>query len=151
MILGDGMMGQMIEPVVLPEPVDPGTLPLKPWILDGAKGRPSRIIKSLLLNTDVEEEHNWKLFRKYGTIAREIADADLYLVEDADLIVTTTPVSSDLGVPVIQGLAFLTGIGKDATLKQIIEALKDEDKDKDEGKDKDKDKDKAEDKDKDKD
>jgi 2-oxoglutarate ferredoxin oxidoreductase subunit alpha len=87
MLLGDGMMGQMMEPVVLPEPVDPGALPLKPWILDGAKGRPSRIIKSLLLDTDVEEEHNWKLFRKYGTIAREIADADMYLVEDADLIV----------------------------------------------------------------
>jgi 2-oxoglutarate ferredoxin oxidoreductase subunit alpha len=87
MLLGDGMMGQMMEPVVLPEPVDPGALPLKPWILDGAKNRPSRIIKSLLLDTDVEEEHNWKLFRKYETLAREIADAEMYLVEDADLIV----------------------------------------------------------------
>ena len=47
------------------------------------------------------------------------------MAKDVDLIVTTTPVSSDLGVPVIQGLAFLTGIGKDDVLKQIIEALKD--------------------------
>jgi galactitol PTS system EIIB component len=44
--------------------------------------------------------------------------------EGADLIVTTTPVPSNLGVPVIQGLAFLTGIGKDEVLKQIIESLK---------------------------
>jgi len=47
------------------------------------------------------------------------------LVSDADLIVTTTPVPNDLGVPVIQTLAFLTGIGKEEVIEQIIEALKD--------------------------
>ncbi len=46
------------------------------------------------------------------------------MARDADLIVTTTPVPQDLGVPVIQGLAFLTGIGKDQVLAQIIEELK---------------------------
>jgi galactitol PTS system EIIB component len=47
------------------------------------------------------------------------------LVEQgADLIVTTTPVPKDIGVPVIQGLPFLTGIGKDAVLKQIVDTLK---------------------------
>lgn len=46
------------------------------------------------------------------------------LAKDCDLIVTTTPVPKDLGKPVIQGLAFLTGIGKDQVLKQIIDALK---------------------------
>jgi PTS system galactitol-specific IIB component len=39
--------------------------------------------------------------------------------------VTTTPVPSDLGVPVIQTLAFLTGIGREAVIEQIVEALKD--------------------------
>jgi len=43
----------------------------------------------------------------------------------ADLIVTTTPLPKNLGVPVIQGLAFLTGIGRDEVLKQIMQALKD--------------------------
>ncbi len=47
------------------------------------------------------------------------------LVDGVDLIVTTTPVPSDLGVPVIQTLAFLTGIGKEEVIEQIIEALKD--------------------------
>lgn len=47
------------------------------------------------------------------------------LVDSADLIVTTTPVPTDLGVPVIQTLAFLTGIGKEEVIEQIIEALKD--------------------------
>lgn len=86
-ILGDGMMGQMMEPVEFPEPIDPRSLPPKPWILDGAKGRPSRIIKSLLLDTSVEEDHNWKLTRKYERITREIARADTYMTTDAHLVV----------------------------------------------------------------
>jgi len=87
MILGDGMMGQMMEPVEFPEPIDLSELPPKPWILDGAHGRPSRIILSLLLNTSTEEEHNWKLVRKYESITREITSADTYLTSDARLIV----------------------------------------------------------------
>lgn len=47
------------------------------------------------------------------------------MAKGADLIVTTTPIPDDIGVPVIQGLSFLTGVGKDETLKQIIEALSD--------------------------
>ena len=43
----------------------------------------------------------------------------------ADLIVTTTPIPGDIGVPVIQGLPFLTGIGKEDTLKEIVAALQD--------------------------
>ncbi len=46
------------------------------------------------------------------------------LAADADLIVTTTPLPKDLGKPVIQTLAFLTGIGKEAVLRQIEETLK---------------------------
>jgi 2-oxoglutarate ferredoxin oxidoreductase subunit alpha len=87
MILGDGMMGQMMEPVTFPEYMELDKLPPKPWKLDGAQGRPSRIILSLLLNTAIEEEHNWKLDRKYEMITREIPDAETYMTEDADLIV----------------------------------------------------------------
>ena len=45
------------------------------------------------------------------------------LAPSADLIVTTTPVPSDLGVPVIQTLAFLTGIGKEQVVQQIFDIL----------------------------
>jgi len=86
-ILADGMMGQMMEPVVLPQPVNLHDLPPKPWILDGAAGRPSRMIKSLILNTGEMEEHNWKLARKYETITDEISDAECHLTQDARLIV----------------------------------------------------------------
>ena len=45
------------------------------------------------------------------------------LAGDADLIVTTTPVPEDLGVPVIRTLAFLTGIGKEEVIEEIVKAL----------------------------
>lgn len=43
---------------------------------------------------------------------------------DVDLIVSTTPVPTNLGKPVIQTLAFLTGVGKEEVLDQIEKALK---------------------------
>jgi PTS system galactitol-specific IIB component len=46
------------------------------------------------------------------------------LAQNAVLVVTTTPVPKDLGVPVIQTLAFLTGIGKEEVLDQIEKILR---------------------------
>ncbi len=87
MILGDGMMGQMMEPVVFPEPIDPKSLPYKEFTLDGAKGRPKRLIRSLLLDMAMEEELNWRLVRKYEAISREIVDQEMYMVDDAELVI----------------------------------------------------------------
>lgn len=87
MILGDGMMGQMMEPVVFPDPIDPASLPEKEWALRGAKGRPSRIIRSLWLDTELEEKLNWRLARKYEEITRELPDQEIYLCDDAELVV----------------------------------------------------------------
>ncbi|MDD5009932.1 MAG: 3-methyl-2-oxobutanoate dehydrogenase subunit beta, partial [Syntrophorhabdaceae bacterium] len=63
-ILGDGMLGQMMEPVSF-DNIKPAKDYPKDYILTGAKGRPSRMVRSLLFDTKEEEEHNWKLFRKY--------------------------------------------------------------------------------------
>jgi len=48
------------------------------------------------------------------------------LVDNADLIVTTTPVSVDKDIPVIQTLAFLTGIGKEDVINQIVNYIKED-------------------------
>jgi len=45
------------------------------------------------------------------------------LAPSADLIVTTTPVPADLGVPVIRTLAFLTGVGKEQAVQQIFDSV----------------------------
>jgi PTS system galactitol-specific IIB component len=59
-------------------------------------------------------------------ITRQCKAAELpsLVQQGADLIVTTTPVPKNITIPVIQGLPFLTGIGREATLKQIVAALK---------------------------
>jgi PTS system galactitol-specific IIB component len=43
---------------------------------------------------------------------------------DADLIVATTSVPSTVTVPVVAGLPFLTGVGLDATLDEIVARLR---------------------------
>ncbi len=87
MILGDGLMGQMMEPVVFPDPVDPATLPPKDWTLGGAKGRPSRVILSLLLDPKALEAHNHKLTRKYDAMARDEVRWEEHRCEDAEMVV----------------------------------------------------------------
>ena len=87
MILGDGMLGQMMEPVELPPEVQIKKLPHKDWTLTGAKGRPSRFLRSLLLDPIEEEEHNWKLMRKYEKIVKEEVRWETFFVDDAKLVV----------------------------------------------------------------
>lgn len=63
--------------------------------------------------------------RGIPVITRQCKAAEVpALAKDFDLVVTTTPVPQDLGIPVIQTLAFLTGIGKDQVLDQIAEILR---------------------------
>ncbi len=84
-LIGDGMMGQMMEPVVLPE--FRKDLPKKEWAITGAGKGPSRFIRGLLLDVHVEEAHNWKLYRKYQRIERREPQWDTYQTEDAELVV----------------------------------------------------------------
>jgi 2-oxoglutarate ferredoxin oxidoreductase subunit alpha len=71
-LLGDALLGQMMEPVVIPEEVvDPARLPLKPWATDGAKGRPRNIVNSLYLEPTHLEEVNLRLQARYDAAARE--------------------------------------------------------------------------------
>jgi 2-oxoglutarate ferredoxin oxidoreductase subunit alpha len=85
MILGDGMLGQLKEPVTLPPSIP--EIPERPYAVGGAKGRPARLVKSLILDVQKMEEHNWKLVRKYELIARKIAEAETEFVDDAELVV----------------------------------------------------------------
>jgi len=88
MILADGLLGQMMEPVELPEPVDLSKLPQKPWAATGAKGRDPNIILSFDLSPDNLKKMNLELQAKYAEIRKnevrweetETADADIVIV-----------------------------------------------------------------------
>jgi PTS system galactitol-specific IIB component len=47
------------------------------------------------------------------------------LKQGADLIVTTSVMRFDPGIPVVKGLAFLTGVGKDEVVQEILDHLRD--------------------------
>jgi 2-oxoglutarate ferredoxin oxidoreductase subunit alpha len=87
LVLGDGMLGQMMEPVEFPPEVRPDQLPPKPWALTGARGRPSRYFCSLYLDPAVEEAHNWKLMRKYEEVARNETRWETFEAEDAEILI----------------------------------------------------------------
>ena len=88
MLLADGMIGQMMEPVELPEPVDPDRIPPRPWAVTGAKGRPKNVISSFDLEPEGLREMNLVLQETYREIERnevrweevETGDAELLLV-----------------------------------------------------------------------
>ena len=86
-LLGDGMLGQMMEPVEFAAEIQTRKLPQKDWALTGAKGRPSRIIRSLLLDPVEEEEHNWKLMRKYERISKDEVRYETFALNDAKMII----------------------------------------------------------------
>ncbi len=85
-ILGDGMLGQMMEPLEFKHEA-PEQLPVRSRALRGAKGRPSRFIKTFTSNPAELEELNWSLFRRYQLIKKEETTWETFLVEDARLIV----------------------------------------------------------------
>lgn len=70
MIVGDGMIGQMMEPVEFPEIRDLSGLPAKPWAANGAKGRKPNIVNSLYLNEVELNDHNFHLKAKYDRIEK---------------------------------------------------------------------------------
>jgi 2-oxoglutarate/2-oxoacid ferredoxin oxidoreductase subunit alpha len=85
-ILGDGMLGQMKEPVEFKHEA-PEVLPIRTPALRGAKGRPSRYVKTLSSQPVDMEEINWSLFRRYQLIKKEETTYDTFMIDDANLIV----------------------------------------------------------------
>lgn len=85
-VLGDGMLGQMMEPVEFGHIKKPEES-TKDYILTGAKGRPSRMVRSLLFDVKELEEHNWKLARKYQRIEQNEVRYETYLLDDAEIAV----------------------------------------------------------------
>lgn len=86
MILADGLLGQMMEPVTFPEIKDNSSE--KDWAANGHKNkREHNIINSLFLQPDVLEKSVKDRFAKYDIIKEKEADAEVYNCEDADVVV----------------------------------------------------------------
>lgn len=88
MILADGVLGQMMEPVVLPEPAQKAKAE-KPWATTGTKmKREHNIINSLYLQPDQLEKMVMDRFARYKQIEASEARYEAMYTEDADLVIT---------------------------------------------------------------
>jgi 2-oxoglutarate/2-oxoacid ferredoxin oxidoreductase subunit alpha len=86
-ILADGILGQMMEPVVIPTYSKNSQLPKKDWALTGADGRKQNIVRSLWLAEGAVEQHNYDLQAKYRQIEKNETRCEQTDVDDADIIV----------------------------------------------------------------
>jgi 2-oxoglutarate ferredoxin oxidoreductase subunit alpha len=86
MILADGTIGQMMEPVsfdfTIKEQIE------KPWATTGTKmQRKHNVVNSLFLNPEQLEEMNNERYRKYDVIREKEALCEEYLADDADILI----------------------------------------------------------------
>ena len=86
MILADGLLGQMMEPVSFEKKAN-RKLPPKDWALTGAKNRPQNIVRSLWLKDGVLEEVNERLQGRYAQIEKNEVMCEQHEIEDAEIIV----------------------------------------------------------------
>ncbi len=86
MLLADGTMGQMMEPVALPEL--PAREVEKPWAVRGTEGkRKHNIVNSLYLNPELLEKTNFERFERYKTIEENEVMYESFMMEDAEYCV----------------------------------------------------------------
>jgi len=86
MILADGTMGQMMEPVSLDYEIAPA--PEKPWATTGTKmEREHNIVNSLFLSPEKLEEENFKRFERYEIIKENETMYEEYMMDDAEICI----------------------------------------------------------------
>jgi 2-oxoglutarate ferredoxin oxidoreductase subunit alpha len=86
MVLGDGNMGQMMEPVEFPPPAKT-EFSKKEWNLDGARNRPRHLIKTLYLDPPVLEKRNLAIAHKLGEAVKNEVRFESFMVDDADVVI----------------------------------------------------------------
>ncbi len=86
MVLADGLIGQMMEPIVWQD--RPGrSLPPKTWAAEGRRGRThNNFVTSLYIGAEECEEHNLELNRKYAAMEANECRWEELMTEDAQLI-----------------------------------------------------------------
>ena len=93
MILADGTIGQMMEPVSV-EAREVAAYD-KPWATVGTKGeRKPNIVNSLSLSPDELEKWNFDRFERYATVEKNEVMYEEYLMDDADYCVVAFGIAS---------------------------------------------------------
>ena len=93
MLLADGTLGQMMEPVSLPDIEVKESE--KPWAVRGTKGeRKHNIVNSLYLNPEQLEKTNFERFERYAQIEENEVMYEEFMMEDAEYCVVSFGIAS---------------------------------------------------------
>ena len=85
LLLSDGIMGQMMEPLQLPEPKADESV--RPWATVGCMGRRRNLVKTLYLDPNELEAHNLYLQRKFERIRQCEPASEIYKTDGADVLI----------------------------------------------------------------
>ncbi|NWF98079.1 MAG: 3-methyl-2-oxobutanoate dehydrogenase subunit VorB [Nitrospirae bacterium] len=97
MILGDAIIGQMMEPFY-PTDYKKPELPDKDWIIDGCEGRLPHVIKTLYMGDGELEMMNNKLQKKYKNIKNKEVISEGHFIDDAELIVVAFGIAARIAL-----------------------------------------------------
>jgi 2-oxoglutarate ferredoxin oxidoreductase subunit alpha len=103
-LLGDGFIGQMSEPITLPKP-SKKRFDKSDWALTGAKGREPHVVMSLRLNPeDALEKLNLKLQAKYAEIEEKEVLSEDFQTQDAEFLIAAFGLSARISRSAVQAL-----------------------------------------------
>ncbi len=104
MILADGLIGQMMEPIVWHD-VKKRELPPKDWAANGRGSRDhNNFINSLLIDAPACEKHNQELLDMYHYIEEHEVRWEEIMTEDAELIFTAYGTPARIAITVAENL-----------------------------------------------
>jgi len=122
-ILADAYIGQMMEPVEIPRKLLQGKR--KDWALYGDRESRGSLVTSILMDPQLQSEHNWKLQEKYERIAKESCLWDELETDDADYLFVAYGITSRLchsAVEELRGKGIKAGLLRPKTLNPFPDA-----------------------------
>lgn len=102
-ILGDGVVGQMMEPFI-PTAYRKPRLPEKDWVLNGCRGRKPRVIRTLHMGNSLLEQKNLVLQQKYDLIRKKERLFSQFFAEDAELIIVAFGIAARIALSALKRL-----------------------------------------------
>ena len=101
-VLTDAYIGQMMEPVEFP--ITRKKIPHKNWALYGTRESKKNLISSILMNTQILENHNRNLQKKYEAVEKNEVRFETIFSDDAELILVGYGIVSRLLLNVAEAL-----------------------------------------------
>ncbi|MCC6585380.1 MAG: 3-methyl-2-oxobutanoate dehydrogenase subunit VorB [Bryobacterales bacterium] len=116
-VLADGYIGQMMEPVEFPVGV---TVPRTPhWAVDGTGITRQNVISSIYLEPDEMEQHIRKLEQKYLRAEREAVQCEHYRTDGAEIVLVAYGITARIAKNAVEHLrneGFAAGLLRPITL-----------------------------------